>query len=90
MQRFKKGPAMISAELGIPVVPAYINGSFNAWPKGKTFMKPKSLEIYIGKPIYPDKFVSASPSTNGQYFAAYKNITTELEKRVHELMELKK
>lgn len=90
IQKFKKGPAMISAELGVPVVPAYITGSFKAWPKGKTLMKPKSIEVWIGKPIYPDKFVTESPSTNGQYFSAYKNITIELEKRVHELMELKK
>jgi 1-acyl-sn-glycerol-3-phosphate acyltransferase len=89
MQRFKKGPAMISAELGVPVVPAFISGSFRAWPKGRVFMKPKSLTVWIGKPIYPDKFFNGSPSTNGQSFSTYRNITNELEKKVHELMELK-
>lgn len=89
MQKFKKGPAMISAEIGVPVVPAYIRGSFYSWPKGKTFMKPKSIEVLIGKPIYPDKYIDSSTSTNGQRFTVYRKITQELENRVHELMELK-
>ncbi len=90
MQKFKKGPAMISAELGVPVVPAYISGSFHSWPKGKKFMKPGSIEVWIGKPIYPDNYIKNSDLTNGQHFSAYRKITTELEQKVHELMEHKK
>lgn len=90
MQKFKKGPAMISAELGVPIVPAYISGSFTAWPKGKKFMKPTSLNVWIGKPIYPEKFLSETELINGQHFTAYRKITEVLESKVHELMELKK
>jgi 1-acyl-sn-glycerol-3-phosphate acyltransferase len=84
IQTFKKGPAMISAELGLPIVPAFIKGSFRAWPKGKIFMKPSKLSITIGKPISPDKYTGDDYS-EGKNFHAYKRITEELEKRIHEL-----
>lgn len=83
MQAFKKGPAMISAELGLPVVPAFITGTFNAWPKGKILIKPHKIKIKIGKPVYPRDF---NCSDNNGKFTVYKKITKELEKRVRELM----
>ncbi|OGU70354.1 MAG: hypothetical protein A2V93_11380 [Ignavibacteria bacterium RBG_16_34_14] len=84
IQPFKKGPAMISAELGLPIVPALIKGSFNAWPKGKIFMRPSRITIRIGKPILPNDYI-CNGDREGNNFQAYKKITEELEKRVHEL-----
>lgn len=84
LQPFKKGPAMISAELNLPIVPAYIEGSFKAWPKGKVFMKPAKLKIIIGEPIYPEKYIcKENPDENN--FIAYKKITEELTNRIWEL-----
>jgi 1-acyl-sn-glycerol-3-phosphate acyltransferase len=83
MQVFKKGPAMISAELGLPIVPAFIKGTFQAWPKGKIFIKPRRIIIKIGNPIFPKDF---NLSHNNSKFSVYKDITKELEKRVRELM----
>jgi len=84
IQVFKKGPAMISAELNLPIVPAFISGSFKAWPKGKVFMKPSKLKIIIGKPIYPDEYIYNN-EMEGNNFQAYKKITEELTKRIHRL-----
>lgn len=84
IQPFKKGPAMISAELGLPIVPAFIRGSFKAWPKGKIFMKPSKLIISIGKPISPDEYI-CNDDPEGNNFHAYKKITEVLTKRIHEL-----
>ncbi len=75
---------MISAELNLPIVPACITGSFKAWPKGKTFMKPSRITISIGKPIVPNEFI-CNDNSEGNNFQTYKKITEELEKRVHEL-----
>ncbi len=83
---FKKGPAMISAELGLPIVPAFIKGSFKAWPKGKIFMKPTKLSIRIGKPINPEDYKCKDGSDENN-FQAYKKITDELFNKVHELKE---
>lgn len=86
IQSFKKGPAMISAEIHVPIVPAYITGTYNAWPKGKIFMKPSRVTIRIGKPISPDNFICNDREVNN--FQAYRKITEELEKRVHELKNI--
>ena len=77
---------MISAELGLPIIPAHINGTFNAWPKGKKFMRPSRITIKIGKPILPDEFLCNNENDSNN-FQAYRKITEELEKRIHELME---
>jgi 1-acyl-sn-glycerol-3-phosphate acyltransferase len=82
IQPFKKGPAMISAELSLPIVPAHIKGTFNAWPKGKKFMKPSKITIKIGKPISPKEFL-CDKENDSNNFHAYRKITEELEKIVH-------
>jgi long-chain acyl-CoA synthetase len=49
---FKKGVALLSKELGVPVVPAAILGTFEAWPVGGrlTF---RPVEVRFGKPMMP-------------------------------------
>lgn len=55
LTQFKKGSAILSVELGVPIVPVGIKGTFKAWPRGgKIRMHP--VEIVVGEPILPDKF----------------------------------
>ena len=87
IQPFKKGPAMVAVELGLPIVPAYIKGTRSSWPKGKIFMKPKKISIRIGKAIHPEDFKCNESNGENTNFVIYKKITEELEKRVHQLMK---
>ncbi len=87
MGSFKKGPAMTSVELNVPIVPGYIKGTFDAWPKGKIFMKPTRIHVNIGEPIYPDKFLNGSCESS-KSFEAYNKITSELEQRIYKLTEI--
>jgi 1-acyl-sn-glycerol-3-phosphate acyltransferase len=87
IQPFKKGPAMVSTELGLPIVPAYISGTSRAWPKGKIFMKPKKISIRIGKAIHPEDFRCKDGKNEISNFSLYKKITEELEKSVNQLMK---
>jgi 1-acyl-sn-glycerol-3-phosphate acyltransferase len=34
----------------IPVVPCYLAGAFEAWPKGKIVPRPRSLHLKFGEP----------------------------------------
>lgn len=86
IQPFKRGPAMTSAETGLPIVPAFIKGTYKAWPKGRIFMKPNKIRVSIGKPIYPKEF--NCDDNNGNNFSAYRRITEELEKQVNELKRI--
>jgi long-chain acyl-CoA synthetase len=70
---FKKGAAILAHELGVPIVPVGIRGSFEAWPRGGKF-RFHPLEFHIGKPIDPRAFGHAPD--------AYAAITEKLRSEV--------
>ena len=76
IQGFKKGPAIISHELKVPILPAHINGTYQAMPKGRGVVKPRKIYVKIGEPIYPD---NPENKKNGRYNETYRKITKKLE-----------
>jgi len=74
---FKKGAAILSRHMGVPIVPVALDGFFDAWPRGKGFQKFSTLRIAIGDPIYPD--MTEPPEK------AYDRLTAELKSRVMEM-----
>ena len=72
---FKKGAAILSIHLQVPIVPVAIEGFYDAWPRGKPFQKFAPLKIQFGDPIYPPPEAEASE-------AAYEKLTAELKSRV--------
>ena len=83
LQSFKTGPAAIASELGIQVVPAFISGSYQVWPKGRSFMKPGKIDLIFGKAIRLHHSINNESNT----ISDYKSDTETLEKS---LIELKK
>ena len=59
LTQFKKGSAILSVELGVPIVPVGIRGTFEAWPRGGS-LKAHPVEIEIGEPIDPKEITDAS------------------------------
>lgn len=51
---FKKGFAILSKELNIPVVPVVIKGAFESYPINAKLPKPYPIKIKYLNPIYPD------------------------------------
>jgi long-chain acyl-CoA synthetase len=72
---FKKGAAILSIHLQVPIVPVAIAGFHDAWPRGKSFQKFVPLKIKIGDPIYPPPEAEASED-------AYGKLTADLKSRV--------
>jgi 1-acyl-sn-glycerol-3-phosphate acyltransferase len=53
--RFRSGVARLVAGTEIPVVPCYLSGAFEAWPKGQHLPRPGTLRLVIGRPqTFPD------------------------------------
>jgi 1-acyl-sn-glycerol-3-phosphate acyltransferase len=57
IQAFKKGAGLFAVELGVPVVPAYIEGARSILSKGKFVPRPGTVTVRFGEPI---RFVSNS------------------------------
>lgn len=50
MCRFRSGIGRLVAGKSWPVVPCYLDGAFDAWPKGRAFPLPRQLRLTIGIP----------------------------------------
>jgi long-chain acyl-CoA synthetase len=72
---FKKGAAILSIHLQVPIVPIAIDGFHEAWPRGKSFQKFAHLKIKLGQPILPPPESEASEE-------AYAKLTAELKESV--------
>jgi long-chain acyl-CoA synthetase len=77
---FKKGAAILSIHLQIPIVPIAIEGAYESWPRGKSFQKFAPIKIKIGDPMLPPPESDASEE-------AYAKLTTELKSCVVEMWE---
>ena len=51
IKEFKKGVGILAKELNIPLVPVLITGSYEAWPRSKSFPRPCSIKITFGRPF---------------------------------------
>lgn len=49
VKEFKKGIGILAKELNVPLVPVYIAGSFESWPRGEKFPKPHKITVIFGK-----------------------------------------
>jgi long-chain acyl-CoA synthetase len=61
LQEFKKGAAILSREIVIPMVPVGIRGTYEVWPRNSMRIRPGKVEIRIGKPIHPGSEAAPDP-----------------------------
>ena len=61
----ESGVAFLSVKTGVPVVPVYIGGSFEAWPRGRVFPRPSRLTVRIAAPIFPDEGIKGERERRG-------------------------
>jgi long-chain acyl-CoA synthetase len=77
---FRKGAAILSIHLQVPIVPVAIDGFHEAWPRGKRFQRFAPLRMAFGEAIYPPPEEEASE-------AEYEKLTDELKRRVVAMWE---
>jgi 1-acyl-sn-glycerol-3-phosphate acyltransferase len=52
MGPFQPGLAVLIGDTGVPVVPAWIEGAFAAWPPSRRWPRPGRLRLRIGAPLH--------------------------------------
>ena len=77
---FKKGAAILSIHMQVPIAPVAIEGFYKAWPRNKPFQEFAPLKIVFGDPIVPPPESEASEAT-------YEKLTAELKARVVAMWE---
>lgn len=57
IQKVKSGIAMLALRMQCPIIPVYISGTFEAWPKHSRWPKfGKCIQCVFGNPIFPESF----------------------------------
>lgn len=77
LQSPKAGIGFLIVKASVPVVPAYIEGSFAAFSKGAKWLKPHRITVRYGQPILPGEFQGL-----GAGKAAYQNTAALVMKRI--------
>ncbi len=83
IKTFKKGVGILIKETGATVIPCYIQGSFEAWPRGKDIPLPRPIKIIFGKPVTREELKKIGLKYNPQ--DDYEAITLGLREKVLEL-----
>ncbi|HUO57635.1 MAG TPA: lysophospholipid acyltransferase family protein [bacterium] len=64
LQPARKGVGMLLYKARVPVIPAYIAGTFESWPKGKWFPRPAQTSVSYGPAIpLEDLYAQAGDKT---------------------------
>lgn len=83
IQPFKPGLGFLALELGVPVVPVYIEGTYRAMPKGQRFPKPAPIRVHFGKPISMDEYRARCRCE--PHYPLYREITQRVQEEVETL-----
>ena len=78
-QEFKSGIGALVAGRDVPVLPCYLQGTFQVWPKGRRWPRPGKIRLIVGA---PRNFGSRNPDK-----MEVSRIAAELHRVVKELRE---
>jgi long-chain acyl-CoA synthetase len=85
LQAFKAGFGFLALKLGVPIVPAYIAGSYQALPKGQRFPRRCSINVTFGKLLGIESYpVGEGRASNRQL---YQEIADDVRSAIVNLQE---
>jgi 1-acyl-sn-glycerol-3-phosphate acyltransferase len=77
MHHFLAGVGMMAMKFGVPVIPVYIDGTYESFRKGSFFPAPKKIRVFFGEKV---SYGDLEPGKS-----SWVRIAEDLEKRVREL-----
>ncbi len=83
IQEFKAGVGLIALELRVPVIPAYIGGTYEAMPPGKLFPRRQGVKVFFGPAIRPEAYRSRGTRTHAD--ERYRQVATDIRTAIVEL-----
>jgi 1-acyl-sn-glycerol-3-phosphate acyltransferase len=52
--RFRKGAAVLAMDVGVPIVPAYVDGMYEVMPRFRRVPRPGRVTVTFGAPLRPE------------------------------------
>jgi len=83
LHEFKKGAAILAAELNLPIVPVALDGPYRIWPRKSWRIRLAKVNIRFGTPINARELVADELDED----AAYQKITSELKRRIQKMLD---
>ncbi len=81
----KPGVGFLVTKAGVPVIPAYIEGTFRCLPKGRKFPRLGRVSVYFGEPIVPEEIAACARSADGRAdFGAVSKLVMDRIRRLAE------
>lgn len=81
LNEFKKGAAILAAEMNVPIVPVALDGAYRIWPRYSGRLHFARLSIVFGNPIDPQEVTAG---LTGE--AAYEKLTQVLQQRIQQML----
>jgi len=83
IQPFKPGLGLLALELGVPIVPAYIDGTYQALPKGQFLPQLAPVRVHLGEPITVEPYIARRERE--PHYPLYREITCRVQEKVADL-----
>lgn len=77
LKEFRKGPAILAKELGVPVVPVAIVGTYQVWPRGVSKIRLHPVTVRFGKPLDAPSDEDSYQDFNKRLFGAVQELIDE-------------
>lgn len=81
LQEAQAGVGFLARSANVPIVPCYIQGTREAWPKGGFKFLPAKIKVFIGDAIRINR------SSSDDRDALYQSAADEVMKQIHDLRE---
>ncbi|MBA3770300.1 MAG: AMP-binding protein [Blastocatellia bacterium] len=86
LHAFKKGAAILAAELDLPIVPVAIDGLYKVWPRDSRKITLSKVKVSIGKPFYAREILGENPEiTDESYALVTEHLKTTIASMIEEM-----
>lgn len=85
LQPFQPGLGRLLNTFDVPVVPVYIEGTFEAWPAGQRFPRPNPITVTVDEPVRSRRLRESGGQKDStrHTMEALRDRMLELEQRIH-------
>lgn len=83
LQQAKAGAAMIAMQADVPIVPVYIEGTYEALPRGKGWPRLRKIRVHFAPPFHPQEIVAEG----GEKRKAYDSLAQEMMARIEQVRQ---